>query len=336
MTESDEEPATILDRLEAMLKDGRITRAQVFKRLRKISESSGGDDGVVEERPEIGSYSTFLRLTLVGVLLVIAGALWWQWTALSSLAKVVSTLGTGFVLFTAAWISDVLTDRENFTRWLYAASGLALPVGLVTAYHVYGFDLRSPFVTAQVTGILFLFYLSFHIVKGRPILLFFTVVFGSGFFVGLTDLIGSFLVEELSATAYHYRVFVLSIIWLGLGFSIRSEKTPRLSSFFYGLGSLGLLASALLLGRGSGTVHSYWEIVFPFLVMFVLWLGVVINNRFCLMTGSLLLLVFLTKVSFKYFRVEVGLPMALILLGFGTLSIASVTYLLYARLKPAN
>jgi hypothetical protein len=67
------EKETVLDRLEANLKDGTISRADVFKRLRKASESSDrttSDDTIPEPVGGLGDYSTFLRLLLVGGLLM--------------------------------------------------------------------------------------------------------------------------------------------------------------------------------------------------------------------------------------------------------------------------
>jgi hypothetical protein len=325
-----------LDELEERMKDGEITRAQVFKRLRTVSDRVDGTkvgDPSRRQTGGLGSYSTFLRLLFVGGLLILAGILWWQWTQLSPLARIASTLGTGGFLFVGAWGTDRWTNREGVVRWLHTTGAVALPVGLVTFFLHLGFDPTAPFTVAGISGILFFLYGLVYWTEGRPLLFLFAIFFGSTLFVGVTDLLWNLLADGIPRVVYYYRTFGLAGVWLILGHNMEKYGSSTVGSLLVGLGSAGLLGAGFLLGQGFSTPAYYWEMTFPVLALFVLWLGVVKNNRVGLLAGALFLLAFLARISLKHFRVEMGLPVALILLGFGTLSIASITYLLYSRLK---
>lgn len=325
-----------LEELEGRLKAGEITRAQVFKRLRNISDAADGSPGTKSSSSEtmgLGNYSTFLRLLLVGGLLILAGVLWWQWTQLSPLARIASTLGSGVVLFGGAWGSDRWTEREGVVQWLHTTAAVVLPVGLVTLFYHLGFDPTAPFTVTGISGILFFLYGLTYWLEERTLLLLFAIFFGSTLFVGVTDLLWNLISGGVPPKFYYYRTFGLAAIWLILGHNMEKRGSSTIGTLLVGFGSVGLLGGGFLLGQGFNTAAFYWEMAFPVLALFVLWLGVVKQNRIGLLAGALFLLAFLARISLKYFRVEMGLPVALILLGFGTLSIASITYLLYSRLQ---
>ncbi len=325
-----------LAELETRLEEGSITRAQVFKRLRTISDAADGTrtkGSLGTETEGLGSYSTFLRLLLVGGLLILAGVLWWQWAQLTPLARIISTLGTGSILFVGAWGTDWWTDRQKVVQWLHTTAAVVLPAGLVTLFHHLGFDPTAPLTVTGVSGLLTLLFGLVYWAQGRTLLLLFAIFFGSTLLVGVTDLLWNFFSEGVPPIFYYYRTFGLAGVWLIIGHNLEKRGNLILGSLLVGLGCVGLLAGGFLLGQGLSTSAYYWEMAFPVLALFVLWLGVVKNNRIGLLSGALFLLAFLARISLKYFRVEMGLPVALILLGFGTLSIASITYLLYSRLR---
>lgn len=340
MTDDADEGGRFLEKLEKFLNQGEITRAEVLKRLRKVQERE--EDKPTKTKSEstpqayISDPDSFYRLVLIGVFLIGVGAVWWQWSQLSRLAQILSTLGSGCVIFLIGMIVDSVSEGRKVSRWFYGLSGIVLPIGLLVTYQTYDFGILSSTVITQTSGLLFVLYLSCAIYLRRSILFSLAILFGTVLFFGLSDSILTGLGISPDLSTYLYRGFVVSFVWLFAGFLFDRSAETYLSGFLLGVGSLGVLFTALYLGREVYVGNFYWELSFPLIVLVVVILGVIYKNRLSVLGGSVFLLAFLAKISFKYFRVEMGLPVALILLGFGTLSIASVTYLLYARLKTKN
>ncbi|MFB6347529.1 MAG: hypothetical protein ABEK50_17565 [bacterium] len=60
------------------------------------------------------------------------------------------------------------------------------------------------------------------------------------------------------------------------------------------------------------------------------------NSRLSLVMSSVFLIAYLTRLTMKYFHESFGWPLSLVLLGFGIMSIGSVTYLIYDRFLPVR
>lgn len=329
------EKASLLENIRRLASRGIVSRSEVLDAYHR-GKRDADQSGESVEPPAVESRGRFARsLYYLGGLIVFVGIallLFQNWTELSRFAKILLTLGFGSVTLAVAVALDVLSMAERFTRAFYYLSGLVLPLGLFVTYHLFEFDIYAPGVVTQVTGLLFLAYLILLQFFDRTVLLSFVIVFGSWCYFGLTDWVFVFGQESPGVRFYYYRTLFVSVGWMVLARYTGRSSRPVLSRTLWGFGNVAFLAAGFALGGWEPGRHFAWELAFPFMVLFILWVSVSTGSRISLVVSSLFLIAYLTRLTTKYFQDSFGWPLALVLLGFGVMSIGSVTYVLYDRL----
>jgi hypothetical protein len=334
---SSSEKEQVLSKLQELIENGEVDRADVYRSMRRVdSPDKPSDEESDDQRSRLAQFArpVLVLFTTVLVCVLLGGYIWWEWNTLSRLARVGMTVGTGIILLTLGILFDFTFDLGDLSSGFYGLSGIALPVGVVTWYHLYGFDVTHPFVVTQVTGLLFLLYLGLYLAGFRTVLLELSILYGTGLFVGVTDFISSMAPVTLDSTFYYYRALILGIIWMVVGWYSHNNNRDRLAGFLFALGSFSFLGSAFLLGGDIRTVNPYWEAMIPIIALVVYFTGVIVKSRFCIFNASIFLILYMARISNSFFRLEMGLLSAVVIFGFGVISIVSLTMLLYGWVFP--
>lgn len=334
--DGDGEKETLLAGVRRLAARGLLTRSELLEAYRRGRDSRNGESSettvlaVREPRWRLAQVFYF-----VGALIVFVGIgllVWQNWTGLSRLSKILITLGSGSVTLGAAVALDLFDLNEWLVRALYYLAGLLLPLGLFITYYLSGYDVYSPAVVSQVTGVLFLLYLGLYQRFDRSVVLTLTIVFGSWFYYGVTEWVFVGMNRSPGVRFYHYRTLIVSIGWMMLARFTSQRRRPMLSQVLWGVGNLAFLSAGFALGGWVPTRYVVWELAFPFMVLFILLISVSVGSRISLVVSSLFLIAYLTRLTMKYFQDSFGWPLALVVLGFGVMSVGSVTYVLYDRL----
>jgi hypothetical protein len=148
--------------------------------------------------------------------------------------------------------------------------------------------------------------------------------------VFLIDLTGKYFMystDAYEALVYNYTALGASISLLLTGYWIRRHFTGILSPVWYFFGSALMYCSAFTI-----VYETAWDIVFPALPAFMLYVSLQLKNRTLLVTAILALLGFISYYTAEYFSDTVGWP--LVLMGMGVLVIVAgiVTYKTSAKM----
>lgn len=245
-----------------------------------------------------------------------------NWDSFSSALRILVTFGS----FVAAFVVGILLNRyENFKKLAQAfflLSGLLAPLGLNVLFKETGQDINSDVLQAAIYVILTAVYLGSLWFFRQTILLFFGVVFASGLFHFIVNLIvGQNLMAANYGKLWEYRILVDGIVWIALGYYWKQTSYAALSGVMYAFGVLGFLGSALALGGWQPNQNAFWELVYPLLVFGTIFFSVYIKSKSFLVFGTIFLIVYILKLTGEYFTSGLGWPLALVLAGLAIMAI---------------
>lgn len=123
----------------------------------------------------------------------------------------------------------------------------------------------SKSIFSSTTLILSLFF-SFVFKKKWGVYL--TIFFGTLFIFNISDLIIGDLVPYSIFEFYKYRISLISISYLLLGYAFSSEKNNFLSEILYSIGIFGFLFGIATLEK-----NIIWQIAYPILILITLTIG---------------------------------------------------------------
>ncbi len=98
----------------------------------------------------------------------------------------------------------------------------------------------------------------------------------------------------------------------------RMEK-KAVENVLYGLGTLAILAPALFFG-------GLFDLLSLALIFGAFYLSVYVKSRTMLMSGALFLMIWIVKMTSKYFADSISWPLALIVVGFLVIGVGYVTF----------
>lgn len=273
-----------------------------------------GDAGV-EHKNALGVSEV---LSIIGAGIVFLGVvvlLGQNWTTLSFATKILATFGIGF----SALASGVLLNRKPkmafFSAPLYIMSVLVLPIGLGVVFDKAGFDFATSQTQSELAGILLVMYFLLYVFLRENIFLLFALLFGTSLYFNITNLMigGSpyFGVEKF----YEYRVLLIGLSYILLGYSFANSKREPLRGILYGFGILAFLGSIFALSGFQPTQNIFWEVALPFLIFGTLLLGPQFKSKAFLTFGTIALMAYIAKITGEYFTSGLGWPLALMLGG---------------------
>lgn len=268
--------------------------------------------GVAEILYYIGGAIVFLGISIL---------LWQNWSTLGFGTKVLATLGSGI----AAYFVGLLFSRDERTEAagsaFYLISALVTPIGLWVVFDNAGFDASSYESQSLISGIMLgTFLLSLFVFK-KSIFTLFSVLFGTWLFFSLTSWMvgGAPLFNDWKF--YMYRVLVVGIAYMLMGYAFSKDERAPLSGFLFGFGILGFLGAALALGEWKPNQNVFWELIYPALVFGALFLSIHVKSKAFLTWGTLFLMAYILKITSEYFSTGLGWPLALVIAGLAMIGV---------------
>ncbi len=252
-----------------------------------------------------------------------------NWYKLNSVIKILSTLGSGIVVYLVAVFFRQYKKLKKISSAFYLMSALILPIGLFVIFKIANFDIFSYGTYVIIFAILSILYsLSYIFDKTNKILLLFSIIFATflyytvmGFFFGESP-----LWEE---TYFVYFTLLAGVVYILLGYLFRKTSFKVFTKPFYNLGTLLTLSSTMYLGGYrafsykvplseiplSHIMKMVWEIAFPFLTFFFVYLSVRLKNKRFLDFGVAFFMGYIIKITAEYFSDSLGWPLALVIIG---------------------
>lgn len=244
-----------------------------------------------------------------------------NWHALGFDTKVLATLGSGIAAYFVGLLFSKNKSTETVDSAFYLISALITPMGLWIVFDNAGFDASSYGTQSLISGIMLGTYLLSLLVFRKNIFTLFSILFGTWLFFSFTSyMIGGGAYFE-NWKFYEYRVLVVGITYMLLGYAFSKNECVSLSDFLYGFGIISFLGAALTLGSWKPNQNVFWELIYPGLVFGALFLSVQIKSAAFLAFGTLFLMAYILKITFEYFSSGLGWPLALVIAGLAMIGV---------------
>ena len=317
----------ILSSISQLVAQNLLTKEEVIKAYEKGQENKPHDVlnrkiGVAESMYYIGGLIVFIGIAVL---------VFQNWESLNSFTRILVTLGSGI----AAYITGVLlgtnknTDPVGYAFHLISA--LVTPLGLFITFDAAGAEPYTAGYMSLIFGTLFLCHLFSYLLLKKLIFIIFTIIFGGFLYFTFTNFLlsSSPLVWEWHFT--EYRVLLLAIAFIFLGFSFANTDKKGLSGFLYGFGILGILSSTFALGGWTPNQNIFWEIIFPGLAFGSIFSTFYFNSRSFMIWGTLFLMAYILKITGEYFAGSLGWPFSLVLAGLSLIGIGYMAFRLNTK-----
>lgn len=248
-----------------------------------------------------------------------------NWATIGFDTKVLTTLGVGI----ATYFVGVLFGKDERTETagtvFYLISALVTPIGLWVVFNNAGLDASSHGTQSLISGILLAMYLLSFVVSRKNVFTLLSILFGTWFFFSFTSfMIGGNLYFD-NWEFYEYRILVVSITYILLGYAFSENKHVSLQGFLYGFGIFGFLGTALALGGWEPNQNIFWELIYPGLVSGALFLSVQIKSKTFLVWSTFFLMTYILKITSEYFSTGLGWPLSLIVAGLAMVGVGYVS-----------
>lgn len=303
------EKQTILDQVTLGIRQKLVTREEV---MRACELELGGSVSK-------SHYNVSKLLYYIGGVIVFVGIMvlmWQNWERFNEATQILITLGSSI----AAYVVAVLFQgkrQSNLDSAFFFISFILLPVGLMTTFYNAGLEVGRAYAQSMVSLLALATAASSLYVFKRPLFALFSTIFGTWFFVAITELLSpQSLLGSDAFQAYRILVIGVSYCLLGYYYSGRKESSYRHSaSWLYSVGNILSLGSTMWLGGWSPDQNVFWEAIYPGIVFGGLFLSVYLRSKPFLIFGSLFLVGYIGKITSEYFADNLGWPFMLVLSG---------------------
>lgn len=281
----------------------------------------------------------FLRvMNYVGGALIFFGIAFFitiNWFSLNPFVKIFSTFGVAIAAFCIGMLLNKSYEAASGTAFMIA--GLVLPIGLYVTFDILFEPTDNWFlVNLVISTICLVVFLSGQLLLQRTILLFFTIIFASIFFVTLSDYI-IFKLDTYIRDFYEYRGMVLGLSYVLLGrYLVENQRYP-LVGLLYFFGSLLILANSYMIGGFFFFDHTItsWKILTGVLVILTLCFSIILKSRAFLYVGAFFLVIYITDMSSRFVNLlgDFGWPLILVAIGFLLMVVGYLVFALQRRIK---
>lgn len=231
------------------------------------------------------------------------------WDDFGSAARVIVTLGTGFISFVMG--VTCLTDKryERAATPLMLMSLILQPTGIFVMLQEYasGGDARHGvlFMAAYMViqqGAVFL-------AKRLTLLAFSTILFASIFLVTLFDLWN--LDDKLVGV-------VMGASLMCIAYALGQSRHQKISPFWYLVGSISLLWASF-----DALKNTPFELLYLGLSAFIVFLSTYVRSGTLILVGTLSMLCYIGYFTAEHFANTLGWPIALVIIGIVMIAISS-------------
>lgn len=311
----------LLDQITALAQQKLITEHEVVAAVRSAVKgkktSLKMEFGVADVLSYVGGAIVFLGIAVL---------IWQNWTIMNSMTRIVVTLGCGLAAYVTAVVLQYDERFEHPAQAFFFLSAVLIPSGTFVTLYEGGVDIFSAGVNPIVALAVFGMYMLSYFVFRKNVLLLFSILFGTWAFFAVTTYImdNTPLFEAWRSSAY--RVMVIGVSYLALGYFFQQNGKPGLTGFLYGFGILGFLSAALALGEWTPYQSQFWELIYPGLVIATMLLSVPLKSKSFLVFGAIFLVVYIMKITAEYFTDTLGWPLALVIVGLALIGVGFGTF----------
>lgn len=313
-----------MDKQQLLAELGQMARAGLISETEVL-----GAFGQTAPTPAPESFHQSLKLSdvmyYIGAGIVFLGIIilcYQNWDYFTPALKILIALGGSVSAYVVGALFYTRDDLRKVSQGFFLISGILAPMGVYVSAKEFGYDLGSDSVQVMVYLILSVWFLGLLRFFKQTILLFFGVVFAGGLFHTIISLLigQTFSGRELT-TIFEYRILVLGLVWMLLGYYFNQTSFKAITGVFYGFGSLFTLGAALSLGGYGTTQNIIWELFYPLVVFGIIYLSVYVKSKSFLVFGTIFLIIYILKITGEYFTSGLGWPLALVLAGFATMAV---------------
>lgn len=251
-----------------------------------------------------------------------------NWSSLSNFTKIFSTLGSAIAAYCMGMLLSTQRKYLAASSAFFMIAGLVLPVGLFVTFFIMDWNLQPVTQNLIVTGICLLAFLLTQLVMPRTVILLFTVIFASLFFIALTNYnihFSHFVFTDL----FIYQFFCIGLSYIFLGRYLDYHDNPLVGPLYF-FGALFVLTSSfdlagyLFFNEG---LRLWKGLALGFLILSFL-CSIPLKSKSLLYFGALFLLLYVANLTYEYESIfgSFGWPFILITAG---LMLMLLGYLLY-------
>ncbi|NOS96527.1 MAG: DUF2157 domain-containing protein [Methylotenera sp.] len=244
------------------------------------------------------------------------------WDDFGSAARVIVTLGTGFVAFIMGLVCLADKKYERAATPLFLISSFLQPTGILVMLQEYssGGDVRHGMLF--MAGYMLMQQGATFWEKGRTVLAFSAVLFGSVFFANLFDILG--VNEKLIG-------IIIGTSLLCIAYALNQSKHLAIASFWYFVGAVTLLWSIF-----ESVEKSPLEPVYLGASALIIFLSTYVRSRTLLLVGTISMLLYIGYYTAKHFANTVGWPIALVMIGLALIVVSSLAVRLNNKYIKSN
>jgi hypothetical protein len=232
------------------------------------------------------------------------------WDDFGSAARVIVTLGSGFIAFIMGLVCLGQDRYERASTPLFLISSLLQPTGIFVMLNEYstGGDHRH--------GILFMaVYMLIQqgatfIAKQRTVLAFSAVLFACIFFTTLFDLWN--FDDDLTGS-------VIGLSLLCIAYALNQSRHQAIAPFWYFIGSMVLLWSVF-----DAVKNTPFELGYLGLSALIIFLSTFVRSRTLLLVGTLAMLGYIGYFTSEHFADAIGWPISLVIIGIALIGLSSL------------
>lgn len=293
---------------------------EVQSRFAKADESLFKHLSVAEVLYYIGGFIVF-----IGIVVLLAQ----NWESFNTVLKLLVTLGASLVAFVVGILFGSRENTKGLSQPFYMIAVLTLPVGVYQLLSGLGMKSEGVGVVTAVFSICSAFYLASFWMLRKIVFLLFGIFSLSILFFTVTDqLIGGNLAGEFQVNFYEYRLLILSLSYLLLGYAFDKTIVRALSGSLYALGIMGFLGAAYALQGWTPNQSLLWETLFPLFAFASMFLSTYLRRKTLLIFGAIGIMAYVIKITGQYFSEGLGWPFALVIAGLAFIGVGYFTYYL--------
>lgn len=307
---------SLIENLQSSIKAGTFTKEELLAVYEKATQTDAGE--TMSRQSKISNVLYFIGGTIVflGICIFVGS----NWSSLSDLTKILSTLGSCIAIYAMAALLSRYENLDKVAEALYFISGLVAPFGIFTTMDIAKVDVSTAATHTIVSGILFLVFLMSYFMERRNVFFIFSTLFGTWLFFCLTTMMVNGRPFE-NWNFIKYRWLATGLTHMILGYALVNTERKVMTPALYGVGVVEFLTAAICLGGPAPNYNPMWEIFFPGFVFGILFLSVYLRSRAFLVFGTIYLMAYILKITSEYFTSGFGWALSLIFMGFALIAI---------------
>jgi len=268
--------------------------------------------GQTKEDQPASVFSMTRLLYVVGGIFITLGILYLVsqlWSDMSTLNRILISLGTGVVFAAVGSTLMVVSPDRDLGNVFHVIGGFLIPGGALITLDELVTGVNTTWPVTLTIAMVFAFYLLLVLYHRRVVLSFFAFANGTA----LAYLLINSVLLSTNSDYYAYLTMIIGVSYVLYGYLYKSSWNERLVPLLYFFGPLGFY------GAGMSQVFDafFMEYLYPFFAFGGLVVAVVyLKSRLVLLLSTLAVIGYIIYFTAEYFADSIGWPIALILLGF--------------------